>query len=259
MSTQPPPPDDRESPDAAGEPPEAAGAPPDAAGEPLDHEHGRVGRIVHPAEPVVGRVASALGSAVDVAVARWGERPGGRVRRLRRLARAPLRSLFDEFPEARRANPRERGLRPLPVDEIVGTAVGGGAQRGADFLPLKPFRGDNWASRWQRLRSAVDRLATLPPIDVYRYADGYWVIDGHNRMAAALYAGQVEIDANVIELIPPSGIGVEEPGSLAASLTGSRSLRAAGEGRPANATRDEVDDAIVREPDESRGDPEDSG
>ncbi len=76
-----------------------------------------------------------------------------------------------------------------------GTAVGGGDQRGGDFLPLRPFRGRNWTARWQRLRQAQDRLAVLPPIDVVKYADRYWVVDGHNRVALALYGGQLEIDA----------------------------------------------------------------
>lgn len=201
------------------------------------HEHGALGRIVHPAEPVVERVAS----AVEAAVTRWDERPGARIRRLRRLARSPLRSLFDEHPEARRANPRERGLRPIPTDEILGTAVGGGAQRGADFLPLKPFRSNNWVARWQRIRSAVDRLTVLPPIDVYRHANGYWVIDGHNRVAAALYAGQVEIDANVTELVPADGHAAEPPSEIASTLIGSLSVRAAGEGLPPGAPAEDLE------------------
>ena len=221
MPAPPDNPDEREEPGPPGEATDAGQG---------DHAHGRLGRVVHSAEPVVDKVTSAVEAAVDAAAARWAERPGARVRRLRSRARTPLRSLFDEFPEARRASPRERGVRPVPVDGIVGTAVGGGSQRGSDFLPLKPFRSANWAARWQRIRAAVDGLATLPPVDVYRYREGYWVLDGHNRVAAALYAGQVEIDANVIELIPPGGVRVEERGPLAASLAGSRSLRVAGTG-----------------------------
>jgi hypothetical protein len=235
---------DHDAPEPAA--PEPA-APPDAAA-PSDHDHGTLGRLVHPAEPTVERVASAVEAALDRAATRWAERPGARVRRLRRLARTPLRQLYEAHPEARQANPRERGTRSVPTDEIRGTAVGGGDQRGADFLPLKPFRSTNWAARWQRIRSAVDRLTVLPPIDVYRYGDGYWVVDGHNRVAAALYAGQVEIDANVTELVPPDGMAAEPPTAIASSLIGSLSVRAAGEGLPPGPPAEDLDPVLEIEP-----------
>jgi hypothetical protein len=176
-----------------------------------------------------------VGGAVDVArtaAQRWDERPGARVRRLRRLARQPLPYLYDVHPDARRAFPRELGLKTIDVDLIAGTAVGGVTQRGRDFLPLKPFRSLNWQGRWQRIRSAIDRLEVFPPIDVLLYGGRYWVLDGHNRVAAALYAGQVEIDANVVELVPPDGEPSERPEHLASVLSGSRAVRLAGEGRP---------------------------
>ena len=181
--------------------------------------------------PVARRVASAIEGAVDTAVQvttrRWDERPGARVRRLRRLSRQPLPYLYEIHPEGRQANPRELGVRPIEVDEIAGTAVGGATQRGADFLPLKPFRSSNWSARWQRLRAASDRLAILPPIDVVRYKDRYWVLDGHNRVALALYAGQIEIDANVVELVPPGGSLSLQPASLELTIREGSELRSA--------------------------------
>ena len=117
-------------------------------------------------------------------------------------AQQPLPFLYDVHPEARPARPVEVGLQTIDIDQIAGTAVGGGAQRGGDFLPLKPFRGGNWTGRWQRLRKAQDRLVVLPPIDVVKYGDRYWVVDGHNRVGLALYGGQAAIDADVTELVP---------------------------------------------------------
>jgi hypothetical protein len=157
---------------------------------------------------------------------RLAERPGARVRRVRRSAREPLASL-DGHPEARRARPVEIGLRTIDVEAIYGTAVGGLDQRGGDFLPLRPFRSGNWRARWQRLREANEQLAVLPPIDVVKFDGGYWVIDGHNRVALALYAGQPEIDATVVELVPEGGTTTEPRGSLAATSTESAALRAA--------------------------------
>ena len=189
--------------------------------------------------PLVGGVSSAVGAAVGAAVGGMRqlpetvrdlpdtlrERPGSRVRRVRRLSAVPLPSLYRLHPEARQARPVEIGLRTLDIGEIRGTAVGGGDQRGADFLPLKPFRGPNWRARWQRLRRAQDRLVDLPPIDVVKYDGGYWVVDGHNRVALGLYGGQVAVDASVVELVPPGGRRTEPIGTLATEVEGSRAVR----------------------------------
>lgn len=179
------------------------------------------------AEPIVDRV----GQAIDDVERSWHERPGARVRRVRRMASTPLPYLYDDHPEARQARPVQVGTRSIEVADIAGTAVGGGDQRGGDFLPLRQFRGHNWTGRWQRLRQAQDRLTALPPIDVVKYADTYWVVDGHNRVALALYGGQIEIDANVVELVPRGGQRTEPILSLAASAADSRSIRTAGSGR----------------------------
>jgi hypothetical protein len=160
-------------------------------------------------EPVVARVVGAIDAGVKAAVEattrRWDDRPGGRARRVRRLARNPLTYLYEVHPKARQAIPRELGVHTVEVDEVAGTAVGPPNQRGGDFLPLRPFRSGNWRTRWQRILAAADGLAILPPIDVQRFAGTYWVLDGHNRVAAALYVGQRSIDANIVELIPKGG------------------------------------------------------
>ena len=173
-------------------------------------------------EPLVGRVTAAIEGAVRTAVQttarRFDERPGARVRRLRRLARSPLPYLYDVHPEARHAFPRELGTMTIDVDEIAGTAAGPRNQRGMDFLPLKPFRTRNWQARWQRLRAASERLIVLPPIDVVRFGGRFWVVDGHNRVAAALYNGQIGIDANVVELVPSGTRSTDLATSLAATV-----------------------------------------
>lgn len=184
------------------------------------------------AEPIVDRVQGVIEDAERT----WHERPGARVRRVRRMGAHPLPNLNEVHPGARQARPVQVGLRTIDVADIAGTAVGGGDQRGGDFLPLKPFRGQNWSGRWQRLRQAQDRLTILPPIDVVKYADRYWVEDGHNRVALALYGGQVGIDASVVELVPMGGTRTEPIGSLAATAADSRSIRTAGGGhRPSHA------------------------
>ena len=166
----------------------------------------------------------------DAGLDRLRERHRRRRERGRR-GRAPLPSLFDLHPEARNQMRREIGLRSIPLVDIVGTAVAGPAQRGSDFQPLPAFRSANWKARWLRINRAVDELAILPPIDVVRLDDDYWVEDGHNRVAAALANGQIEIDASVTELRLPNARGHESPTALAPLLETARELRAAGEGR----------------------------
>ncbi len=202
--------------------------------------------VASAAEPIVDRVQE----AIEDAERSWHERPGARVRRIRRMGAHPLDYLYELHPEARQARPVQVGLRTLDAADIAGTAVGGGDQRGGDFLPLRPFRGQNWSARWQRLRQAQDRLAILPPIDVVKHADRYWVVDGHNRVALALYGGQVGIDAEVVELVPMGGTRTEPIGSLAASAAGSRSVRTAGSGhRPSDVlSRTEPDLPDVSDP-----------
>ena len=190
----------------------------------------RVATILGDAAEHAESAASALGAVVEATARRFEERPGARVRRVRRLAAIPLPTLDDVHPDAARRSRRELGVRTIDVADIAGTAVGGARQRGSDFLPLKPFRSDNWATRWQRLNGAADRLAIRPPIDVLRYADRYWVLDGHNRVALALYRGQADIDADVTELVDPAAPrpdSLEPSESFASLIEDSRELRAA--------------------------------
>ena len=200
---------------------------------------GAMGRLLHSAgsaaEPIVDGVTAALGAAANTI----NELPRMRVRRIRRLARHPLPSLPDLYPESARARPVVVGLRSLPIDQIRGTAVGGGDQRGGDFLPLKPFRGQNWQARWQRLRRSQDNLVILPPIDVMKYEDGYWVVDGHNRVALALYGNQLEIDASVVELVPPGATRTEPIGTLEAEVDAARPVRRLTQTEPSHPRADD--------------------
>jgi len=182
--------------------------------------------------------ASELGGAAAARIRAAGQRirraegPAARPRRLRRLNRVPLPNLYDLHPAARVAPRRQLGLLTVPVSKIRGTAVDGPAQRGGDFLPFPELKSLNWENRWQRIRQAQDRLEILPPIDLLQTADGYWVTDGHNRVAAALYGGQDDIDASVTHLhLPDSGDEDVRAGALASVLEDSVQLRAAGSGR----------------------------
>jgi hypothetical protein len=219
------------APDGTGKTESKVGAATDAeaersSGSFVDHLHAVAG--------AVAPVAGALGTVFETAHSVWSGRNVAVERRLHRQAREPLANLYELYPEARFASPRELGMRFVPAEEIRGTAVAGAAQRGGDFLPLKPFRGENWEARWQRIRAANERLQPLPPVDLVRFDGDYWVVDGHNRVAVALYAGGVGLDAMVTELVPLDGQTSERPSQLLAFLGEAGELRAAAQGhRPA--------------------------
>jgi hypothetical protein len=86
------------------------------------------------------------------------------------------------------------GVRPIPVDKIVGTASKT-EDFDKDFLP----RRRETRERWMRLERAYP-LGNFPPIVVYKVKDSYFVVDGHHRVAIARQRGIDFLDAEVTEL-----------------------------------------------------------
>lgn len=176
----------------------------------------------------------------------WRGRPAGR--RAAR-SRAVLPSLYDRHPEASVAFRRPRGLEAVALNAIVGTTRRP-SQNTADFLPLRPLRGQNWIARWQRIRRASDSLAVLPPVELLRFGDEYWVVDGHNRIAAAMRNDAAAIDADVIELVAAGQQARSAPPStIAASVGAGDELRQAASGRQSRTAehRPRVDEVSRRD------------
>ncbi len=187
---------------------------------------------------VVLVLAALAGRAWDA----WRRRGREGVAR-RRAEREPLPSLYDVHPGASTAPRRRIGLQAVPTDRIVGT-LRNPSQNTADFLPLPGLRGKNWEARWQRINRAMDRLETLPAVELVQAGDDYYVADGHNRVAAARQAGAVEIDADVTQLVLP---GVTHPGQATldtGSLAGASQVRQAAAGRQSRTVeqRDALDE-----------------
>ena len=241
---------DNASPAEAGDAIEAAtDASPAADGESATSRsvlHNVALTIADAAGPVISAARGPVDQLASGARRILEERSGARVRRVRKMGRLPLANLWEVHPEARLASIREVGLQTVPVEMIVGTAVEGPPQRGGDFLPLRDRRSTDWRARWQRILNAVDRLDNLPPVELIKFGDGYWVVDGHNRVAAALYTGQVALDASVLELRLPGMASSSAPHTVAPMLEGSRDLRAAGSGRLSRRTSLPTDVPMTR-------------
>jgi nucleotide-binding universal stress UspA family protein len=85
-----------------------------------------------------------------------------------------------------------RELRDIPLDAIVGS-VGRYGDFTRDFLP----RNESLASRWQGVRRAMSEMQGVPPIEVYKVGDVYFVLDGNHRVSVARTAGERTIQAYV--------------------------------------------------------------
>src|SRR5438034_1010039 len=96
---------------------------------------------------------------------------------------------------------REGGMREVAIDQIVGSV---GRYRDFDraFLPRQVQTRDRWES--------VDRAhldgTDLPPVDLYKIGDTYFVKDGNHRVSVARERGQAFIDAHVIEVTAPAPV-----------------------------------------------------
>src|SRR5262245_17843520 len=108
------------------------------------------------------------------------------------------KSLLELDEVERRLKPLGRryiGVRPIPLDHVVGTD-GRASAFTRDFRPQHAF------SR-QRLRSLARAFPDggFPPINAVKLGDTYFVIDGHHRVALARHEKAQTIDADITELV----------------------------------------------------------
>jgi hypothetical protein len=86
------------------------------------------------------------------------------------------------------------GIRPISIYSITGT-VGRCCDFDGCFTALRPH-----------LRRGVAAVhdafpdGAVPPIEVFRLDDDYFVLDGHKRVAAARAAGVEFVDADVTKI-----------------------------------------------------------
>lgn len=151
------------------------------------------------------------------------------------IQRLPL--LAEAHPDAANGSGVALGLQTIPVAAIRGTVSSGHTQRDQDFMPLPVARNGDWKGRWERLQEAAQTLAILPPVDLLQVGDGYWVVDGHNRIALAHSVGQLAVDANVTALRRAGSQAIQaERSRLAPLMEEGTRLRAAVRARTSSST-----------------------
>lgn len=87
-----------------------------------------------------------------------------------------------------------RGFRVVPVDQIVGSV-----DRFQDFDRAFLPRQRHTAGRWKNIDRAYYQDVRLPPIQLYKVGDVYFVKDGNHRVSVARERGVEFIDAEVFE------------------------------------------------------------
>lgn len=90
-----------------------------------------------------------------------------------------------------------RGVQDIPLDAIIGS-VGRYPDFTRRFLPRHDSDKDRWA-RVKMIMSAPGQ-AGLPPIEVYKIGDAYFVADGNHRVSVARQQGAARIRARVTEI-----------------------------------------------------------
>ena len=88
-----------------------------------------------------------------------------------------------------------RGAQQVPLDKIIGSE-GRYADFDRRFLPRRTQTQDRWKS--VDMARYID--VPLPPVDLYKVGQVYFVKDGNHRVSVARERGQREIDAFVTEL-----------------------------------------------------------
>lgn len=95
-----------------------------------------------------------------------------------------------------------KGLQDVPLDRIAGS-VGRYRDFTQEFLP----KNHRMRDRWSRVYAQTTSMEGVPPIELYKVDDIYFVRDGNHRVSVARQLGTKTIQAHVTEL--PTGVDLE--------------------------------------------------
>ena len=115
---------------------------------------------------------------------------------------AELLSFEDIRTRLRLREENYRGLQEVPLDQIAGS-VGRYREFTSKFLPKK----NKMQERWSRVYAQASGMTGLPPIELYKVGDVYFVRDGNHRVSVARQLGSKTIQAHVTEL--PTSISLK--------------------------------------------------
>ena len=114
----------------------------------------------------------------------------------------PYEEVIEALGFRQRAPAGPPGRRDL--DAIVGTV-----DRERDFDRRFRPTSARVRGRWEQIAAAMRRGESLPPVDLIKIGEIYFVRDGHHRVSVARALGRADIDAYVTEVI--TRVGVDHP------------------------------------------------
>ncbi len=105
---------------------------------------------------------------------------------------------YDDVAEKLKLRARtERGIQHIPLNAIVGS-VGRNTEFTRTFLPRRAGDRERWANV-KAVFMDTSSGASLPPIEVYKVGEVYFVVDGNHRVSIARQEKFTTIEARVIE------------------------------------------------------------
>ncbi|MCU0513847.1 MAG: hypothetical protein MUE40_14910 [Anaerolineae bacterium] len=108
---------------------------------------------------------------------------------------AELLSFEDVRARLRLREESYKGLQDIEIAKIRGS-VGRYKNFTSTFLP----KGNEMRERWSRVYAKINSMEGVPPIEVYKVGDVYFVRDGNHRVSIARQMGASHIQAHVTEL-----------------------------------------------------------
>jgi hypothetical protein len=114
-----------------------------------------------------------------------------------------LKNFSQEQKEIKAYNNSYLGIQNIPLDKIVGSV-----QKNEDFKMGFIPKNNIVKTRWCNIYMEMLGDGKLPPINLYKIRDEYYVYDGNHRVSVANYLNFVSIEAEVTEFF--SGEGTEE-------------------------------------------------
>lgn len=103
----------------------------------------------------------------------------------------PFKCFIGEYENRQILSRSYKGIRPIDIKKIVGTV--GRCHDNSNWQELKNHY------RYTGIKQAIEDMKTLPPIEVYKVEDEYYIVDGHHRVMASRDIDRHFIDAEIIE------------------------------------------------------------